>query len=164
MQHHRVIPASTGPKKYREHPPTAARSTASPESPLLPAPRRLVWLLLHKPERLDAADAATLAHIQQHPAVQCAHALAQQFQAMVRQRTEAGLDDWLLACAASGIPELQSFAQGLKQEYASIRAALREPWSTGQAEGQITRLKYLKRQMYGRAAFDLLKRRVLCAA
>jgi len=53
---------------------------------------------------------------------------------------------------------------GLRAEYAAARAALSEPWSTGQVEGQITRLKYLKRQMYGRAHIDLLRLRVLHAA
>ena len=53
---------------------------------------------------------------------------------------------------------------GLEQDGAAIRSALTTPWSSGQAEGQITRLKLIKRQMYGRAGFDLLRRRVLIAA
>ncbi len=80
---------------------------------------------------------------------------------MVRQRKPEVLDAWLAECRASGIAELESFAAGLQQEYPSIRAALSEPWSTGQVEGQITRVKLVKRQMYGRAKFDLLKQRVL---
>ena len=80
---------------------------------------------------------------------------------MVRQRRAEALDGWLEASRESGIPELQSFATGLQHEYASIQAALSEPWSTGQVEGQITRVKLLKRQMYGHAKFDLLKQRVL---
>jgi transposase len=59
-----------------------------------------------------------------------AQALAQEFQAMVRQRRAEALDGWLEASRESDIPELQSFALGLQQEYASIRAALSEPWST----------------------------------
>lgn len=54
-----------------------------------------------------------------------------------------------------------SFGAGLKRGYAAVLA---EPWSSGQAEGQINRLKMLERQMYGRAGFDLLRTRVLCAA
>jgi transposase len=68
------------------------------------------------------------------------------------------------ACADSGIAELLLFAKGLVQEEPSIRAARREPWSSGQVEGQVTRLKLLKRQMYGHAKFDLLRQRVLHAA
>jgi len=53
---------------------------------------------------------------------------------------------------------------GLEKEFRALQAALTEPWSTGQVEGQITRLKLLKRQMYGRANLDLLRLRVLHAA
>lgn len=87
--------------------------------------------------------------------------MVQQFQEMVRERTPEALDVWLAACEQSGITELQTFAIGLAREEASIRAALSEEWSTGQVEDQITRLKLLKRQMYGRATFDLLRQRVL---
>ncbi len=61
-------------------------------------------------------------------------------------------------------PAIQTFAAGLEQDGAAVRAALTEPWSSGQAEGQVNRLKLLKRQSYGRASFDLLRRRVLLAA
>ncbi len=61
-------------------------------------------------------------------------------------------------------PYRQMFARGLEQDGAAVRAALTMPWSNGRTEGQITKLKLLKRQMYGRANFDLLRRRVLLAA
>lgn len=59
---------------------------------------------------------------------------------------------------------LTAFARGLEQDRAAIEAALREEWSNGQTEGQVHRLKLLKRQMYGRAKFDLLRANVLFAA
>ncbi len=65
---------------------------------------------------------------------------------------------------ACGVPAVETFAAGLEQNGDAVRAALTTPWSNGQAEGQITQLKLLKRQMYGRAGFDLLRRRVLLAA
>ena len=74
------------------------------------------------------------------------------------------LDTWLADARTSGVRALETFAAGLEQDGAAIRAALTTPWSNGQAEGQITRLKLIKRQMYGRASFDLLRRRVLLAA
>ena len=83
---------------------------------------------------------------------------------MVREKRPEDLDGWLAACAQSEISALATFAKGLRQDYAAVRAALEEPWSSGQAEGQINRLKMLKRQMYGRAGFELLRRRVLCVA
>jgi len=61
----------------------------------------------------------------------------------------------------SSSTDLQGFASGIKRDYAAVKMALSVPWSQGQVEGQITRLKLLKRQMYGRARFELLRSRVL---
>jgi transposase len=77
---------------------------------------------------------------------------------------KAALEAWLAAARMSGVRAIESFAAGLEQDGTAIRAALTTPWSSGQAEGQITRLKMLKRQTYGRAHFDLLRQRVLLAA
>ena len=87
--------------------------------------------------------------------------MAQQFQQMVRDRSSLPLDLWLGAALESQEPALVQFAAGLVHEKASIIAALSVPWSNGQTEGQVNRLKFVKRQMYGRAGFDLLKARVL---
>ena len=65
---------------------------------------------------------------------------------------------------ACGVAAIETFAAGLEQDGAAVRAALTESWSSGQAEGQVNRLKLLKRQSYGRAGFDLLRRRVLLTA
>jgi transposase len=166
--HQRSEPAPTGPKKYRGGSKAGlhitedkANTNGAATHAALVAPRRLVWLLLRNPSQLDNEEVAIFERIRQHPDVARAIELAQEFQAMVHQRRAEALDGWLAASQESGIAELQSFATGLQHEYASIRAALSEPWSTGQVEGQITRLKLLKRQMYGRAKFDLLKQRVL---
>lgn len=83
---------------------------------------------------------------------------------MIQQQEVAHLDPWLTACAASGISWLITFGEGLRKDYEAVRAALELPWSSAQAEGQINRLKLLKRQMYGRASFPLLRSRVLRAA
>lgn len=156
-QHQRSELAPTGAKKYR----SKLKAEAHTAQTALVAPRRLVWLLLRSHSQLDQEEAATLARIEQHGEVARARTLAQEFQAMVRQRKPEVLDGWLAASRESGIAELESFAAGLQQEYPSIRAALSEPWSTGQVEGQVTRVKLVKRQMYGRAKFDLLKQRVV---
>ena len=68
---------------------------------------------------------------------------------------------WLEECEKAGIPELASFAAGLRQEHSAVLAALSSAWSNGQTEGQVNRLKLLKRQMSGRANFDLLRLRIL---
>lgn len=80
---------------------------------------------------------------------------------MLRNRQVEKLDDWLRQATTSGVRELRRFALGLVQDEAAVRAALSQKWSNGQVEGQVTKLKLLKRQMYGRAKFDLLRARVL---
>jgi transposase len=74
------------------------------------------------------------------------------------------LDAWLAAATACGVPDVTSFAAGLRREHAALRAALPLPWSTGPVEGQITHLKLIKRQGYGRSNLDTLKRRFIRAA
>jgi transposase len=71
------------------------------------------------------------------------------------------LDTWLAQAHQSPSVELRGFASGIKRDYAAVKAGLSLPWSQGQVEGQMTRLKLLKRQMYGRAHFDLLRSRAL---
>ena len=82
---------------------------------------------------------------------------------MVRQHTAAHLDNWLTACIQTQVQNLKTFAVGLHQDYVAVHAALAKPWSNGQTEGQVNRLKLIKRQMYGRANFDLLRLRLLAA-
>ncbi|MFL5692822.1 MAG: transposase [Ktedonobacteraceae bacterium] len=105
-----------------------------------------------------------LAFIRQERTIDVAYDLAQQFVAMVRGRQQGQLDPWLEACLSSGIPDLHTFAEGLQREYFAIKAALTYPYSTSPVEGQINRLKLIKRSMYGRGSFQLLRQRVLIAA
>src|SRR3954447_6678089 len=105
---------------------------------------------------------------------ECVLALARRFAELVRScgihRDKAPADPsvvfgtWLEEARSCGVPAVETFAIGLQKDEAAIRAALTLPWSSGQAEGQINKLKLIKRQMYGRANFDLLRRRVLLAA
>jgi transposase len=80
---------------------------------------------------------------------------------MIRDRQPEALALWLKTVCESGIGALSRFAKGLQQDFEAIKAALCLPWSNGQTEGQVNRLKLIKRQMYGRAKFDLLRKRVL---
>ncbi len=93
-----------------------------------------------------------------------AYQLAQDFRVMVTRRQHNVLDRWLTEAKSSSIAELQSLAAGIVRDFDAVRAALTLPYSNGQTEGQVNKLKSLKRQMYGRANFDLLRRRVLYAA
>lgn len=83
------------------------------------------------------------------------------FHAMVRERKPGAREPWI--AAAQGAP-LASFAAGLKADRSAVQAALREVWFSGQVEGQINRLKLLKRQVYGRAKAELLEARLVQAA
>ena len=98
------------------------------------------------------------------PAVAAAQRLVHTFLGALRAGNVAALPAWLATVAQSDLPELQSFAYGLRRDRAAVEAAFRLPWSSGQVEGHVNRLKTLKRQMYGRASFALLRQRVLSAA
>jgi transposase len=95
------------------------------------------------------------------PDVGTAAELAREFTRMVRGRCAGALAGWLDAAASSGVAEFKGFAAGLRRNREAVAAALSCEWSNGQTEGQINRLKTIKRQMYGRANFDLLRARVL---
>jgi transposase len=90
--------------------------------------------------------------------------LAQDFLALVRERRGHELHAWITAATDSGIDALARFARGLQTDLAAVTEGLTLSWSNGPVEGQITRLKLLKRQGYGRAGFALLRQRVLQAA
>jgi transposase len=144
--------------------PPVSGPPLDPSKSTLPASRRLVWVFIHPPDKLDEEQQHLRHTLRQLPDVERAFALAQRFLSLVRQRQPALLQPWIDDCRASGLPEMTSFADGLQRESAIIYAALELPYSNGVSEGHVNRLKFLKRQMYGRANFDLLRRRVLAAA
>jgi transposase len=116
-------------------------------------------MLTTKRDHLSKEDAMTVAIIEAAvPALAMARSLFDRFQAMVRQRNAGALRPWLDNAAAG---PLASFANGLRADQFAIAAALSVPWSNGQTEGHITKLKLVKRQMYGRAKLDLLKARLV---
>ncbi len=90
--------------------------------------------------------------------------LSERFTHMFRERLGSSFDGWMIDAHASRVREVRQFARNLQNDEAAIRAALEHPWSQGQVEGQVHRLKLVKRSMYGRANFDLLRLRVLHAA
>ncbi len=148
------------------HQAAAQKSTV----PLLPSPTQLSWLLIRQLESLSEADAWIVQHVLQDGEAARVVPLVQRFAGFIRDRTtdpritNAAFDVWLGEALSCGVRTVEMFARGLEQDGTAVRAALTMPWSNGQTEGQITKLKLLKRQMYGRANFDLLRRRVLLAA
>ncbi len=87
--------------------------------------------------------------------------LAEEFVKIIRGQGSMAIGLWIVKAFDSGIKELKSFANGLQKDFLAVKEATVSEWSNGQTEGQVNRLKLLKRQMYGRAKFDLLKARVL---
>jgi Transposase/Helix-turn-helix domain len=87
--------------------------------------------------------------------------LAMRFRGLLRGGTTERLDAWLIDARASGIYAMQRFARTIRQDLEAVRNAVLEPWSNGQTEGQINKLKTLKRAMYGRAGVDLLRARMM---
>ncbi|MCK8787408.1 transposase, partial [Roseomonas sp. NAR14] len=86
---------------------------------------------------------------------------ARRLAAVLRRRSSEALDDVLAAAAAT---PLAGFVTTLRKDIAAVNAALDLPWTTNPAEGQINRIKMIKRTMYGQAGFELLRARVLHAA
>jgi transposase len=80
---------------------------------------------------------------------------------MARERHGLHLDTWIAAAADCGIAQLEAFADGLTMDYDAVRNGMTLAWSSGAVEGNVNRIKTINRTMYGRANFDLLRRRVL---
>ncbi len=77
--------------------------------------------------------------------------------------SDQSLDDWLAAVEADDQPDLHSFARGIRHDYDAVRNGLSLPWNSGVVEGTVSKIKMIKRQMYRRASFLLLRKRVLAA-
>lgn len=120
------------------------------------------WLLLRPFEKLTSDGRARVEPIlSANPLLARGHELKERFQRLVAERDVAAVDPWLKDATESGLPAFRRIARGIVQDYKAVRAALTTPWSNGQTEGQITRLKLIKRLGYGRAKPDLLRARVL---
>jgi len=138
--------------------------------PAPPAPgaltaRQMAYSLLRHPDKRTEAEQTQLLQVQQaDPLLTTLVTHTAAFVQMVRERAAERLDSWLEEVLASPWRELKRFAQGLRQDYAAVKAALTWPYSNGPTEGHVNRLKLFKRQMYGRAELDLLRQRVLYAA
>jgi transposase len=178
LERYREMQAQGFPGKYsivaayvsRFRPPqgriTRRRKSESPativevDKPLTPS--RATWLVMRREAKLNDDEKQQLARLQeQEGAITEAITLTQDFAELVRQRQPGQLETWLERATASGLQAFKSFANGLRADYDAVKAGVTLSWSTGPVEGQINRLKMLKRQMYGRAGIGLLRQRVL---
>lgn len=128
----------------------------------VPSARSIARLMTLKRDHLTKGETIMVAAIENGvPTLADARTLIDRFQAMIRGRAIVVLDPWI---ADAGPSLLASFVRGVQNDLAAVRAAVTEPWSNGQTEGQVNKLKLVKRQMYGRAKIDLLEARLLGAA
>lgn len=129
-------------------------------------PRKASTLVLRHPERLTDADRTALAKLRDvHAEVGTTLAFTERFAAILRERRDGTeLEEWLADAEASEVREIRQFVHKVRQDEAAVRAGCTLEWSNGQTAGQITKLKAIKRSMYGRAKFDLLGQRALYAA
>jgi transposase len=121
---------------------------------------RLTRLLSQQAVDWSEADKPFLTHLlNQNESIGLVHQLTLRFKRMMQARQADGLIEW---CSdAEQIPLLNGFVKGIRRDFDAVKEAFRSEWSNGQTEGQVNRLKTIKRTMYGKAKFDLLRLRVL---
>jgi transposase len=148
--------------------PAQGSVSASAALPPKPAPKRRLspsrasWLCMCQPDKLDEQQRPLVEQLRAaHPDLESAYQLSQAFVSMLAEHRAQDLDDWLLQAKQSTLREFKSFAQGLRRDYAAVKAAFSSQWSNGQVEAQVNCLKLQKRLMFGRANFDLLRLHVL---
>jgi hypothetical protein len=142
------------------------KTPADSSSKTLPlaTPRQAAFLFLRRPEQLRVEEQEALLKLRQiDPEVDLAYDLVQQFARMLRTRAGEYLDTWLDQVASSHLPELQSLAAGVEKDKDAVRNGLTWWINNGMVEGHVNKLKLIKRQMYGKAGFPLLRQRVLHA-
>lgn len=141
--------------------PKKTPGTRKPQ-PIIYSSRKLGYILGKKEEDLLEKEREYLNHLYQLcPLTKDASELALEFKTFLKNRAYNSLDDWIEKAKNSGPNALQNFAKGLINDYEAVKNAFKMEWSNGQVEGQVNRLKMIKRQMYGRAGFILLRKRVL---
>ena len=119
-------------------------------------------LLASRPEKLKPDEQKLLDKLNECcPEIPILYGLTKGFAAVFREGKSDALQNWIREANQAGLPEINRFCDGLLRDEKAVTAAVVLPWSNGQVEGQIHRLKLVKRQMYGRAKFNLLRIRVL---
>jgi transposase len=142
--------------------PRVNAAKTKPAPPL--SPRQLSFDWVRRPEKRTAEGQVRLEAIRgASPELRAALDLADEFAMLIRKRSTGTLKDWLSRAEVSPCPEAHHFAEGIRQDESAVNAAVTTRWSNGPVEGQVNRLKTIKRQMYGRAGFALLKARVVSA-
>ncbi|MFF2107518.1 ISL3 family transposase [Rhodococcus koreensis] len=144
--------------------PLRTAHTAPPSRPAAPSVRRVTGWLTRRPDRLTDEDRAGRdALLARSPALATTGRLVRDFAEIMVDRRGHDLNAWIGRTRREGSPALRSFAAGLVRDLDAVTAGLTLPHNSGAVEGHVNRIKMLKRQMYGRANFDLLRKRVIHA-
>ncbi len=147
---------------YREVASPAGQATPIASAWKMPSRRRCAWLLSQDPLDLNTDEHTFLVQLfELAPELAEAGELARRFTAILRSDEGSELDPWISQAETS---ELAGLAKGIRRDIDAIRAAITHSWTTSPAEGQINRVKAIKRQMYGRGHYPLLRQRVLIVA
>jgi transposase len=137
-------------------------NAAKPKPTPPPSPKQLSFDWVRRPKKRTPEAQARLDAIRRaRPDLTSALDLADEFTALIRKRSTGTLKDWLSRAEVSPCPEVRNFAEGIRRDESAVNAAVTTRWSNGPVEGHVNRLKTIKRQMYGRARFALLKARVV---
>jgi len=155
---------TVGHQHISKYMPKRARIIHPKELPLLHwRPAQVSLLLYKRPHELRTRKLALVNYLRKESGdVDTAFIMFQDFRKMMEKKEGARLAKWIDDVNDSSIKELQSFALGVVNDFAAVQNALTLRWSNGQVEGQINKLKTIKRQMYGRASFNLLRKRLVC--
>jgi transposase len=140
------------------------QDTAVPAPPPAPAARKVASWILTPPGKLTGDDRAALAQITARcEELTATRDLVREFADMLCNQRGEHLEAWAAQAEASPVSELRGFSKGLRRDWAAVTAGLTTPYNSGAVEGHVNRIKMIKRQMYGRAKPDLLRKRVLLA-
>jgi transposase len=160
LQPQRSQPSKHRPKKAK----SIKREVSKPLTPsFLPSTPQLAWLFMKDTADLDEKELFILDYFFQDKQLKAMYNRVHNFKIMLLQKKVDAFTGWLDDAQNSHLTILQTFAQGLRLDYDAVKTAIISIWSNGQVEGQVNKLKLIKRQMYGRANFDLLRKRVLLA-
>lgn len=147
------------------HPSTQGLHVQRTPTARRPSPHQVRWWLMLPSARLTQEQRVFVEHlVAESDEIRTGRDLACGFHRLLATRDIAALEPWLRDAEGSQFAVFRDFARNLRPELAEVEAALPLPWSNGQTEGQITKVKMLKRQMYGRASVPLLRQRILLAA
>ena len=150
------------PPKRRQGHPRKPRLSSQPRKRRLSS-RGAAFLMILSPSKLTKVQQQQIEQINLNEELRTVYLLSQEFVTLLKERQAEALDSWLKRAKESRVTELGSFVNGIRRDYAAVRAACSLPWSNGTTEGHVNRLKFLKRQMFGRAHLDLLRVKVLHA-